>query len=224
MSGWHPDTPVEYRNQIVTGDARELAKRLPDASVDLVFCDPVYWFIQDYHWLATTALRVLRPGGSVIAQVGTQHRHMAEVAMQTSGLVMRPLLAEIFTGGNYQMWVHRSLTGWKPYIWLTKGDRTGEWVPDCVRGGGRAKGEHAWGDSPDAFRVWISRLTLAGGIVLDPFAGGGTVPAVCKQLGRNYIAFEIEPETATIARERVHNTPEPLFVMDEAPSQEALAL
>ena len=39
---WHPDIPLEYRNQIVTGDARELAKRIPDESIDLIFTSPPF--------------------------------------------------------------------------------------------------------------------------------------------------------------------------------------
>jgi len=58
---WHPGMPKEYRNQIVTGDARELAKAIPDESIDLVFTDPVYDRIDDYRWLAETAARVLEP-------------------------------------------------------------------------------------------------------------------------------------------------------------------
>ncbi len=27
---WHPDMPLEYRNQIVTGDARESAHHIPE--------------------------------------------------------------------------------------------------------------------------------------------------------------------------------------------------
>lgn len=42
------DIPPEYLNQIVTGDARELAKRIPDESVDLIFTDPIYDCIDDY--------------------------------------------------------------------------------------------------------------------------------------------------------------------------------
>jgi len=39
---WHPDMPEEYKNQIVTGDALELIKDVPDESVHLVFVDPPY--------------------------------------------------------------------------------------------------------------------------------------------------------------------------------------
>ena len=83
-------------NSIYTGDARELALALPDESVDLIFTDPVYDRIDDYRWLAQTAERVLKPGGSVIAQVGTTYRYEAETAMRYSVLMQLPLLAEIF--------------------------------------------------------------------------------------------------------------------------------
>ena len=43
---------------------------------------------------------------------------------------------------------------------------------------------------------------------------------MCKQLNRNYIAFEIDPDTAEIARERVLNTQMPLFI----PETEQLVL
>ena len=39
-------------DRIITGDARELAKAIPDESVDLIFTDPVYDRIDDYRWLA----------------------------------------------------------------------------------------------------------------------------------------------------------------------------
>lgn len=52
------------------------------------------------------------------------------------------------------------------------------------------------------------------GVVLDPFTGGGTVPAVCKMLGRKYLAFEIMPEVAELARERVRNAQPPLFTLE----------
>jgi len=53
----------------------------------------------------------------------------------------------------------------------------------------------------------IERLIKAsskeGDLVLDPFAGVGTCPAVCRRLGRRYIAFEKEKRFAEIARARV---------------------
>jgi DNA modification methylase len=41
------------------------------------------------------------------------------------------------------------------------------------------------------------------GIVLDPFAGSGTVGAVAKRLGRNYILIDINPDYRKLARKRL---------------------
>lgn len=53
----------------------------------------------------------------------------------------------------------------------------------------------------------IERLVLAssnpGDIVLDPFAGVGTCPVVCKKHKRNFIAFEFQPKFVKAANERL---------------------
>lgn len=43
----------------------------------------------------------------------------------------------------------------------------------------------------------------AGGLVLDPFMGGGTTALVAQRLGRQYVGSELNPEYAEIARYRV---------------------
>jgi site-specific DNA-methyltransferase (adenine-specific)/adenine-specific DNA-methyltransferase len=40
-------------------------------------------------------------------------------------------------------------------------------------------------------------------LVLDPFAGVGTVPAVCKKVGRHFIGIEKNPEYVKIAEQRI---------------------
>lgn len=54
----------------------------------------------------------------------------------------------------------------------------------------------------------IKRLVLAsssaGDLVLDPFAGVGTCPAVCKKTGRDFLAFEIQPALVEMAQQRLN--------------------
>ena len=197
------DIPPKYLNQIVTGDSRELAERIPDESVDLIFTDPVYDRIDDYRWLAETAVRVLKPGGCVIAQVGDVYRYDAETAMRESSLTPLPLLAEVFNAAYGQLWTARTLGGWKAYVWMSKGARGGDWCFTRHFGNGRKKDYHKWGDSDAFVSAYVERLTVEGGAVFDPFTGSGTVPDVCQTLGRNYIAFEIDIETAQKARARL---------------------
>ena len=59
---------------------------------------------------------------------------------------------------------------------------------------------------------YIDKFTDVCDVVLDPFCGGGSTIEACTLLNRNYIAFEIDPDTAEMARERVLNTQPPLFV------------
>ncbi|MCY3832819.1 MAG: DNA methyltransferase [Chloroflexi bacterium] len=53
----------------------------------------------------------------------------------------------------------------------------------------------------------IERLVLAssnpGDLVLDPFAGVGTCPLVCQKHGRDFVAFEINPEFVDLANRRL---------------------
>ena len=58
--------------------------------------------------------------------------------------------------------------------------------------------------------AWLARTP--GDIVLDPFCGSGTTCLAARALGRHYLAFEIDPDTCELARERVRNTQPPLFV------------
>lgn len=55
----------------------------------------------------------------------------------------------------------------------------------------------------EVIRRLILLLTEPNDIVLDPFMGSGVVPAMCKQLQRRYIGYEINRDYFEIAEERV---------------------
>ena len=59
----------------------------------------------------------------------------------------------------------------------------------------------------------MNGLTKPGDIVCDPFAGGGTIPAVAKSLGRQYIGFEIDEVNVRKIAERLAGVTPPLFVL-----------
>lgn len=49
----------------------------------------------------------------------------------------------------------------------------------------------------------IKTSSKEGNIVLDCFMGSGTTAVACKQLNRNFIGFEINPEYVKIANKRL---------------------
>ncbi|HEX4680503.1 MAG TPA: site-specific DNA-methyltransferase [Gaiellaceae bacterium] len=82
--------------------------------------------------------------------------------------------------------------------WGAWGSR-GVWTIPSVR----ANDEHEAMFPSELPRRCIRLLTEPGELVLDCFAGSGTTAAVARELGRRYIAFELDPAYAQLARRRL---------------------
>jgi site-specific DNA-methyltransferase (adenine-specific)/site-specific DNA-methyltransferase (cytosine-N4-specific) len=52
-------------------------------------------------------------------------------------------------------------------------------------------------------KYFIKGSTKEGNLVLDPFMGTGTTALACKQLGRNYIGFDLQQDYIDIANKRI---------------------
>lgn len=227
---WHMDIPQEYRDQIVTGDARVLAERLPEASVDLVFTDPPYPKQYDgaFCALGSFAGRVLKEGGRLLTLCGHYQIPLVLRELEQSGLVYDWIIAQAAPGKTAAMFQKRVWASWKPCLVFRKGTITSRYnfaldiFTETTVAFEQAKTFHKWGQGAPFFAYYIGRWSLPCDVVLDPFVGGGTVPAVCKMLGRHWIGFEIDADTAERARERVADTQLPLFTPE--PRQEVLPL
>lgn len=216
--------PPEYWNSIVTADCREFAKDLPDESVHLILCDPVYQELWQYEWLVGTALRVLVPGGSLVAECGSIHRFAAEHVMHHAAegtpLIHRPMLNELLTGGFAYVHMHRCHRACNHHLWFEKGGiREGRGCPRTAFWGSKDKSRHKWGDGERAFMQVIDWLSQPGDVVADFFAGGGTVPVCCVELGRQFVACEIDPETADRGRQRLADLTPSLFEPGHVPAK-----
>lgn len=215
---------------IYTGDARVLAKYIPDESVDLIFTDPVYERIEDYRWLAETAKRVLKPGGALLVCYGIGYLPETLAAL-SSALQYRWNFVVYKPNAPSTRGAYRVFSKWWGVAWYdVEGSKPEKHVPDVItsNGGGSVRwmdtfkaNDHVWVKNPEPIAYWVEHFTPQGATVLDPFAGGGTVAAVCKQLGRRCLSFEIDQGRAINARVRVCNTQPPLFVLD-APKQLSL--
>ena len=206
---------------IYTGDARLLSEAIPDESVDLIFTDPVYQNIDDYRWLAETAARVLRTNGVCLAWYGGKRLAAAIVAM-TEGLEFAWILNYVVPAKT--RFLHCGVFPWTTQcLYLRKNHgRPQRAIPDTFISHSRPSGQHKWNKNIGVIQYWLQAFMTADEIAFDPFTGGGTVPAACKMLGRRYLAFEILPDEAETARERVRMTQMPLFVLEHEQAEMTL--
>ncbi len=208
---------------ITTGDARELANQIPDASVEMIFTDPPYLreYLGLYGWLSETAMRVLKPGGYVFAYGAGEHLPETLRQMLSGGLTYFWTFALLHNGGYPRLWNKRLMSGYKPVLVFTKGaPRIVKWM-STVGAVSADKRFHEWGQGAGFALKVISMLTACGDVVLEPFSGGGTVAAVCKQLDRRFIAFEIDACAAEKSRLRLAQDVLPLNIDAEPVEQQA---
>lgn len=221
---------------IITGDAKELAEAIPDESIDLIFTDPVYDRIEDYRWLAETGIRVLRPNSALLAFFAVGPLGQILSAFDIEGLRYKWLLGirqagpclwygDIGVKTRYCAWFEKGRRVASPRlvdVWFASYSPNDKYSKASSVGWAAGSVDWSKGDlgTIGAMRHWITGLSSPNELVLDTFAGFGNIPATCKMLGRHYLAFEIDPDVAERARERVRNTQPPLFVLE--PEQMAL--
>ncbi len=234
------NNPLFEINTVTEGDCIELMAKLPSNSIDAIVTDPPFAITGGIsngmtsrasdqffrHWFVDVVremTRVLKPEGAgflwcdwrsesamvqafdraserydpwYIAQILYHDREMIGMGSPFRNQVDR---IAFFRGRKY-----------KPTGLINKAQ------PNIIRSYWYY-GKHKWHDAEKSLEVakmlieWVSNKN---GLILDPFTGSGTVPAACKMLSRNYLAFEIDPQTADLARQRVAETQPPLFVVE----------
>lgn len=214
---WHPGIPVEYRNRVICGDARVLSEGIPDNSIDMVFCDPVYESIESYCWLSQVAKRILKDNRACIAWSGVE---LLPYVHQAMSLYLKYRWMLVWFKNNEVKYRYSPVgkSVYVPAVMYQKGIAQRPGFAMDLRSipvWRNASSNHKWSKPTELFAHYIEALSSAGQVVFDPFCGGGTVPAACKQLGRHYIAFEIDPTTAHNAQHRIDNTQPPLFVLND---------
>lgn len=106
MDAWHQDA----RATVYHGDCLEVLAELPDASVDAVVTDPPYelgfmgkgWDASGIAYrvdLWAEALRVLKPGGHLLAFGGTRTWHRLACAIEDAGFEVRDSIAWMYGSG-----------------------------------------------------------------------------------------------------------------------------
>jgi len=212
-------------NQIITGDARLLAEQIPDESVDMVFTDPEYENLDDYRWLAETAARVLSPGGACLAWCANVGQYRVQPIMAEYLTFVIPLTYTKIAKA-YKAWGYKTFLWSTPCLWFQKGEHDHAWLIDTVVDHCNAivstdtppTNTYKWHKNPEAYIRWLLAFTKPGDLVYDPFTGSGSLPVECKRLGRNFIASELKPDIAELARQRLDQVQviDPMFYEEQA--------
>ena len=108
------------------------------------------------------------------------------------------------SGGDPRFRNLKIQTKWKPILCFGKPpvDPWWDWFTD-VATGTREKDTHPWQQAVAEAEHFIRVLTRPEGLVCDPFCGGGTTCLTARNLGREYIAFEIDEGSAKRATARL---------------------
>ena len=135
---------------------------LPDNSVDAIVCDPPYGLaFMGKKWdydvpgvdIWAECLRVLKPGGHLLAFAGTRTQHRMAVRIEDAGFEIRDMIAWVYSQGfpkshNVGKSIDKAAGAEREVVGLSKG-KGGENLNNLARDGGNdasdAKGCGAYG-------------------------------------------------------------------------------
>lgn len=199
--------PDDENQGIYTGDARELAKAIPDESVDLIFTDPPYHkeFLPLYEFLFELSARVLKPSGFCLTYAGGYWKNKI-FSMADERLEYFWDYSLLMKGNSTIIWPRRTIARCKSILAfrrigskaLPRTNVLGAW-----QGGNEDKRFHEWGQDEETARYYISCFCKNESVVFDPFVGGGTTLAIARRLNMRGLGFEINDMVACVARTRV---------------------
>ena len=193
-------------NTIQQAEISTLIDRLPAESVDLVFTDPPYHeeHLPLYGQLADIALHALKARRVLFCLCGPavsrSDHHLNEfipglpVDHCSGDAVREPCsqparrLLKMAAGccvpqARIRHQANRTGAGLHPHH--------------------KAKAYHEWQQDTECPTEIIEHFCPVGGVVLEPFVGGGTTPFVARQLKRNFIAFDKDPFAVSISTQRL---------------------
>jgi site-specific DNA-methyltransferase (adenine-specific) len=220
-------TPLEeLKNTIHCADCLTFMKDIPDKSVDLILTDPPYGMnYQSSRKTATPQFKKIENDINIdwfpkfikeCYRVLKDNSHIYIFCNDYNISKFRDLQEQAgFKNKRTLVWVKNN---------HTSGDLLGdyanktEFINYAQKGrrllnGGRdtnvlnfsrvSKLEHPTQKPVDLNEYLIKKSTNEGDTILDPFAGSGTTGVACKNLNRNFILIEKEPEYIDIIKKRL---------------------
>ena len=205
-------------NKIHRTDCLEGLKKLPDKSVDLAFIDPPYNVGKDYgiskdnlpqeeylemmQNIINEFRRITKRGFGIYIDWKQFQRYWKLAPEAEPIIIYKKSTGFIFSPLKIMQHHHIILTtakAIKPVKSL--------WDDIRVLGEGylfnEKRFEHPAQTSLKATKRFIEHFSEKGEVVVDCFAGCGTTAVACKELERNFIGFELNPEYIKTANNRL---------------------
>jgi DNA modification methylase len=192
---------------MILGDFREVAPALPDNSIHLIYTDPPYKRALArpcFELLAEHAPRLLKDGGSLVTIV--PHYFLEEaIDILRGALKFRWIYDMDQEEGPHPRMAMGIEVCWKPMLhYVKRAFPSGRgFLRDKIKIPGPEKFLHEWQQAEAWAEYYIEKLTEPGDLVLDPFCGPGTVPAVCIRKGRRFIGVEKDEAVCQQAKLRI---------------------
>lgn len=221
ITDWH-----EMINEVVCGDCLEGMKLIPDKSIDLVLTDPPYGM--DYQSAWRTATPVFQK-----IELDQDITWFPLFAEQIHRILKDNSHCYIFCNDYAISHFRQELEALdfnvkRTLVWVknnhTSGDLEGdygnktEFILFCQKGRRKLNGrrdtnvlnynrvqdlKHPTQKPEDICQYLIGKSSGWGQLICDPFMGSWTTARACKDLGRNFIGFELNEKYCQIGEERL---------------------
>ncbi len=198
---------IGERFSLFCSDVRDMP--IEQESVDCIITDPPYpeEFLECFEWLAESAARWLKPGGTLAVMSG--QTHLPDVFKRLCSqpdLQYRWTISYLTPGGQAaQIFPRKVNSFWKPVIVLQKKMEPAAWIGDVCSSApnDNDKRFHHWGQSESGIATLVEKLSQPGDVICDPFLGGGTTALVAVQMNRLFIGGDIDSNNVRIASARL---------------------
>lgn len=170
---------------------------------NIIATDPPWDDREAYEWLAQMAPRHLVEGGLLMVQCGQSE--MDWVMPLFHELKYFWCLALVYVNPYTTISCGMIAPSWRPLLVFSKGSpKINERLADVYTVQAKVGPSlHHWQQPLPPWRHWLGKIAVPGQLVLDPFAGAGTIGMACIETGLKYVGTEIDRENYEVARGRL---------------------